>query len=240
MKRGRIFIFLLSVSTIVLLLYQHNHAFPSFAPQRIPDVTLIIDPGHGGEDGGAVSPGGTVESHINLQISLRLAALLDIYGIPYNLLRDSDRSLHSDSCKTLREKKVSDLRNRVSAIESTPNAIVMSIHQNIFSNSRYHGAHVFFSAHPESLSFAQTVQSTLKQALDPENNRIPAQIPDSVYLMKHITCPAVLVECGFLSNPEEEALLKTVEHQTKLAITLVSSYIQYQDTAKEELTYESS
>lgn len=231
---------LLSLAVSVLLLYWHNNGIPTFIPQRIPNATLIIDAGHGGEDGGAVSPNGTIESNINLEISLRMAGLMDLYGIPYHLLRDTDRSLHDENCNTLREKKVSDLRNRANTIEDTPDAVVISVHQNIFSNSKYHGAQVFFSNHEDSFPLAQIAQNTLRSALDPTNTRTPTAIPSSVYLMNHISCPAILVECGFLSNPAEETLLKTHEYQTKLAVSLVSAYITYQETAKEELIHESS
>ena len=237
-KRG--FCILLAMLMPVFLVHRHNKQVPTFVPQRISNAVLIIDAGHGGEDGGAVSPNGTIESNINLEISLRTAGLMDLYGIPYLLLRDTDRSLHDETCDTLREKKISDLRNRVAAVENTPNAVVLSIHQNTFSNSKYHGAQVFFSNHEDSLPFAQIVQNTLRGVLDPENSRTPTAIPASVYLMNHITCPAILVECGFLSNPAEEALLNTPEYQTKLAVSLVSAYITFQETSKEELIHESS
>lgn len=209
------------------------------SPARLPDAVLVLDAGHGGEDGGAVSPSGTVESRINLEIALRVAALMDLYRAERVLLRDSDCSLHDDGCVTLREKKVSDLRNRVARIESTPNAILMSIHQNAFSDRGYHGAQVFYGAHEKSLPFARHVQSTLRDGIDPENTRVPAAIPSSVYLMNHITCPAILVECGFLTNPAEEALLKAPEYQTKIAISLASAYLTYESTEEESL-YESS
>lgn len=230
----------LAVLVSFSLLRRDNRGEPVFIPARIPGATLIIDAGHGGEDGGAVSSSGTIESHINLEIALRVGALMDLYGIDHTLLRDSDRSLHDDGCVTLREKKVSDLHNRVDTIENTPNAVVMSIHQNIFSNSKYHGAQVFYAAHEDSLPFAQIVQSTLRAAVDPDNTRVPSAVTSSVYLMEHITCPAVLVECGFLSNPEEEALLTASGYQTKLAIALTAAYITYQESTKEEPLYESS
>lgn len=230
------------LAALVLLGLWHwdNRGAPAFIPARIPEATLIIDAGHGGEDGGAVSSSGTIESHINLAVALRVGALMDLYGIDHILLRDSDRSLHDDSCDTLREKKVSDLHNRVNTIESTPNAVLMSIHQNIFSNSKYHGAQVFYATHEDSLPFAQIVQSTLRTAVDSDNTRVPTAIASSVYLMNHITCPAILVECGFLSNPAEEALLTTTGYQTKLALALTSAYITYQESTEEEPLYESS
>lgn len=235
MKRNRIrnaaLVFLISSFVFLGLQLRNEREAPVFFPGRIPDTTLIIDAGHGGEDGGAVSPNGTVESHINLAVALRLRGIMELYGAQSLLLRDSDISLHDVSCKTLREKKVSDLHNRVAKIEDTENAVLISIHQNTFQNPKYHGAQVFWGPHKDSLSWAQITQNALKTALDPQNERVPVKIPESVYLLNHITCPAILVECGFLSNPEEEDFLKTSNYQTKLALTLASAYFStYQQT----------
>lgn len=230
----RVFVPVLVVVLIVTgVLTWQGRGEPVFTPTRIPDATLIIDAGHGGEDGGAVSPSGVVESHINLAVAQRLKALMDLCGVKSVLLRESDISLHNAGCETLRQKKVSDLHNRVAAIEGTPNSILISIHQNTFQSKKYHGAQVFFGLNEDSLSLAQFAQDSLREGLDPENSRIPAQIPSSVYLMKHVTCPAILVECGFLSNPTEEQLLQTPAYQTKIAVSLACAYLNYQHTAKE-------
>lgn len=197
--------------------------------------TLIIDAGHGGEDGGAVSASGTVESHINLAIAQRLDLLMGFYGVPAVMLRDSDISLHDDGCQTLREKKVSDLHNRVEQIESTDHAALISIHQNTYPNAKYHGAQVFYTNEELSLPLAQAAQEALRCTLDPENGRKPAVIPESVYLMNHISCCAILVECGFLSNPQEDALLQTPEYQLKIASALVGAYLQFQQIEGESL-----
>ena len=217
---------LVLIGAVFFVHSQKGREVPTFSPLESTHSTLIIDAGHGGEDGGAVSASGTVESHINLAVALRLKAFSDLLGTNAILLRDSDISLHDSGCETLRQKKVSDLRNRVEAIENTPNAVLMSIHQNTFQNPKYSGAQVFFGTNPDSLSFAEITQSTLK-SLNPQNVRIPAQIPSSVYLMNHISCPAILVECGFLSNPDEDALLQTPEYQTKLAMAMAGAYITY-------------
>lgn len=201
---------------------------PVFQPVRCAGYQLIIDAGHGGEDGGAVSLTGVPESGINLSIALKLDALLGLYGATPTLLRTEDISLHDDSASTLREKKVSDLHNRVDRIERTENAVLISIHQNTYQSSKYHGAQVFYSNGELSLPLAQLTQELLRQALDPENKRVPAKIPDTVYLMNHISCPAILVECGFLSNPEEEALLRSDSYQRKIAAALAAAWLQYQ------------
>jgi len=194
---------------------------------RFPEECLVIDAGHGGEDGGAVSVSGVAESTINLSIALKLEQLFGLYGVSPILLRTEDISLHDDDVTTLREKKVSDLHNRVEHIESLSNVTLISIHQNAYTTSNCTGAQVFFSNPDLSLPFAKTVQETLRLTLDTENRRVAAQIPDSVYLMNHISCRAVLVECGFLSNPQEDLLLQSEEYQTKIAASLLASWLQY-------------
>lgn len=180
----------------------------------------IIDAGHGGEDGGAVSRNGIPESQINLAVALRLEDILAFCGEAPLMLRREDISLHDGDCTTLREKKVSDLHNRVAAIEGEENAVLISIHQNSFPQERYHGAQVFFAPTDGSQQLAQHVQTILREKLQPDNSREAKQIPDTVYLMNHITCPAILVECGFLTNGAEEALLRDGDYQTKVALVL--------------------
>ena len=195
-------------------------------PYQLQGTTVVIDAGHGGEDGGAVSPAGTVESAVNLAIALRLDAVLGFCGVDTVLLRTEDVSLHDPWAQTLREKKASDLRNRAEMVEAIPNALLISIHQNTYAgSSRYHGAQVFYADPKRSLSLARHTQETLRLALDPENTRQAAKLPGAVYLMDHITCPAILVECGFLSNPEEDARLRTAGYQIKLAVALTSALL---------------
>ena len=199
---------------------------PAFAQVRMPKEQLILDAGHGGEDGGAVSLTGVPESNINLAVVLRLDQLLGFYGVAPVLIRDSDISIYDPGCETLRQKKVSDLHNRVSIIEGTENAVVISVHQNTFTNSAYHGAQVFFREGENSKALAKLMQDALREGIDPGNKRTPTKIPDSVYLMKHITCPAVLVECGFLSNPAEEEKLRGGSYQTQLALCIASAWLR--------------
>lgn len=194
---------------------------------------MVIDAGHGGEDGGAVSLSGAMESQINLAIAQRLDQLFGLFGVPVTMLRCEDISLHSDDAETLRQKKVSDLHNRVEAVNAAENAILISIHQNSFSDSRYSGAQVFFAPTDGSREFAEYTQEVLRVALDTNNQRVATEIPDTVYLMNHIDCPAILVECGFLSNAAEDQLLQTPEYQLMVAISLAGSYLQYQEITKE-------
>lgn len=198
-----------------------------FQPQRFADRTLIIDAGHGGEDGGTVSVTGTCESGINLEIALKMRDLCGFFGVKTILTRTEDRSVGDDSAKTLAEKKRTDLQNRVKLIESTDQAVLISIHQNYFTQSIYSGAQVFYAPTESSEEWGVQCQELLAAALDPDNTRVSKQISEDIYLMNHISCPALLVECGFLSNPEEAVLLETSEYQTKLAVTMMASYLTF-------------
>lgn len=211
----------------LLNLLGKNRSCSALVTLHGPSQQLILDAGHGGEDGGAVSLTGVAESTINLAITLKLDQLFGFYGVCPKLLRESDISLHDPEADTLRKKKVSDLKNRVRIIEETQNAIVISIHQNTFPNQAYHGAQVFYREGEESAALALLFQETLKNGIDKENQRQPTQIPDSIYLMQHITCPAILIECGFLSNPTEEQKLLSGGYQTQLAICIAGAWLQH-------------
>lgn len=206
---------------------------------RAGENTLVLDAGHGGEDGGAVSGNGIPESGINLDIVLRLDQIMGLYGVAPVLTRDGDYAIYTDGAKTLREKKVSDIRNRVALIERQPGATLISIHQNSYPNPKYSGAQVFFSAAAESRTLGEHIQQGVAAALDPGNQRVATRIPDTVYLMNHITCRAVLVECGFLTNPQEEQLLRDPNYQTKLAAAVAGAYLtEDTDQTGEESLYE--
>ena len=222
----------LLIGTAVFL-YRPPAVNSAFSPSRFAGETVVIDAGHWGEDGGAISVSGAVESQINLAIALRLDQVLGLYGVNTVLLRDSDISLHDADASTLRQKKVSDLHNRVEAIEALEDPVVISIHQNTFPSGKYHGAQVFYANGELSLPLAQITQSMLRQVLDPGNDRKPTAVSESVYLMSHISCRAILVECGFLSNPQEDLLLQSEDYQTKLAAVLAGAYLSYQKTMQE-------
>lgn len=201
-------------------------AWPAFGTAAETRPVLVLDAGHGGEDGGAVSLTGVPESGINLAITQRVDQLLGFCGAPPVVLREEDVSLHDPQADTLREKKASDLRSRVRAVEQVENGVLLSVHQNTFTDKKYHGAQVFYAPTEGSQALAETFQEALRSALDPENTRQAKPIPDSVYLMGHVSCPAVLVECGFLSNPEEEARLRSADYQTRLAAVLAGVWLR--------------
>ena len=222
--------FLFAAGTAFLWLFlfdlYRDSSVTAMYPTPFEKQLLILDAGHGGEDGGAVSLSGALESNLNLAVAKRMDGVLGLFGVRTLLLREEDISLHDPGAQTLRQKKSSDLRNRVAMVEAQQNAVLISIHQNSYPDGRYRGAQTFYAPTDGSRILAQTIQQTLCTALDPDNHRIEKQIPDTIYLMNHVTCPAVLVECGFLTHPQEERLLCSGGYQTKLATVLAGGYLQ--------------
>lgn len=197
------------------------------------ETVLILDAGHGGEDGGTSTPSGVKESEINLRIVQKIDALLAFCGVNAVLTRNEDISLHSQGSNTLHEKKVSDLKNRATFINSYENALLVSVHQNYFTDPRYSGSQVFFASGDISRQWGERTQELLRQALNPDNNRKAKLLPNSVYLFQHISCPAILVECGFLSHGEEASLLLTDSYQRKLAVALTGACLKQLNTLQE-------
>ena len=183
--------------------------------------TVIIDAGHGGEDGGTTSCSGILESEYNLKIAKRLNALLHLMGVQTKMIRTTDISVYTQGT-TIAQKKISDLKERVRIVNSTENAILVSIHQNYFPQPQYKGAQVFYGEHTDGKGFAQNTQQLLVNNLNPGSNRT-AKKAEGIYLMQKVDRLAILVECGFLSNPQEEALLRTDEYQNKLCCVLASA-----------------
>lgn len=196
------------------------------------DFTLVIDAGHGGEDGGALSDSGVRESDLNLSVALRTEDLAALLGVKTVMVRNSDISIHDEGCQTISQKKNSDLRNRVRIVESISQPLLLSIHQNHFSEKKYRGAQVFYAKTEGSDVWAEKLQADLK-ILDEKNHR-QYKPASKVYLMEHISCPAVLVECGFLSNPAEALLLEEANYQKKLAMTMLRAVAEQGKDVTEE------
>jgi N-acetylmuramoyl-L-alanine amidase len=187
--------------------------------------TIVIDAGHGEPDGGAISCTGLPECSYNLEISLRLKDLLNLLGYKTILTRTNASSIYTKG-NTIAEKKISDLKERVRIVEATHNPLLISIHQNQFSDGIYSGAVVLYGQQKDSKRIAESLQSKFIQHLNPGSKR-RSKPADGIYLMGHISCPAVLVECGFLSNPQEEAKLRSAEYQKKICCILVSSVSEF-------------
>lgn len=182
---------------------------------------IILDAGHGGVDGGATSCTGVLESTYNLEIALRLNDLCHLLGYETKMIRTTDISVYTKG-DTIAQKKVSDLKERVRIVNETENGLLISIHQNNFPDSRYHGAQVFFSRTEGSEQLARQMQDAFKNSINPGSNRMIKQ-SDGIYLMENIKKTGILVECGFLSNPEEEANLRSEGYQKKLCCVIASS-----------------
>ena len=204
----------------------HTAPVPAFAALEGSRASFVIDPGHGGEDGGAVSPGGVKESDINLAVALRVSELLRFAGQPTVMTRSADVSLDTEA-DTIRARKASDIRRRVELVNGTPGAVLLSIHQNSLPSSAVtHGAQVFWNAGEGAEALAGVVQDSLNGLINLGNEKNSRKIPDTIYLMNHVTAPAILVECGFLSNREETALLQTPSYQTKLAAAITAGTLR--------------
>lgn len=186
---------------------------------------IIIDAGHGGVDGGASSCTGVLESQINLEIALRLDDLLHLLGMDTLMTRTTDISIYTEG-ESIAAKKVSDLKNRVRIANENNNGILISIHQNHFSDNRYSGAQVFYAKSQGSEVLARSIQSSLIQTLNPGSKR-QAKKADGVYLMQNVQIPGVLIECGFLSNPAEEEKLRSASYQKKLCCVISSAISTY-------------
>lgn len=215
------------VMILAAVSYQRLEQLHSVAASADLTYVLVIDPGHGGDDGGAASPDGVLEADLNLMICKRLNALSRLCGIKTVMTRAGAAVDYPPEADSIAARKVADQKQRVSLIQSIPNAILLSVHQNHYPAAQPHGAQVLYAATPESAAFAELLQEQLVSLLDPQNRRVAAPISEDIYLMKNITCPGVLVECGFLSNPEECARLQSEAYQLKLSMTILSSYLLY-------------
>ena len=183
--------------------------------------TVVIDAGHGGPDGGATSCTGILESQFNLEIALRLRDLMEILGVQTVMIRETDCSVYTQG-NTIAQKKVSDLKERVRIVNSTENATLVSIHQNLFADAKYSGAQVFYAKTEGSQELAKNLQKAFIQTLNPDSHR-QAKKADGIYLMQHINCTGILIECGFLSNPKEEYLLRNDTYQKKLCAVIATT-----------------
>lgn len=228
MKRWNYYLFCVSTMVLMLLCAYWGSRVVTVISEELPFVRkhcIVIDPGHGGEDGGAVSCTGRMESEYNLAISRRLDDLLHLLGYRTRMTRTSDVSIYTTG-STIAQKKVSDLKERVRIVNKTGNALLVSIHQNQFSDSRYSGAQVFYAKTAGSKDLGQKLQAELVAALNPGSNRKSKPV-SGVYLLENIPCAGVLVECGFLSNPQEEAMLRNTDYQKKLCCVLAAALHQY-------------
>lgn len=226
-RRGWVFFYIMTIAAVLLAAQWGSRAVTVIAENSPIDREhrIVIDPGHGGEDGGATSCTGMVESAYNLDISLRLNDLFHLLGYETKMIRTTDTAVYTKG-ETIAQKKVSDLKERVRIVNETEDALLLSIHQNNFPDGRYSGAQVFYAGTEGSEALAKQLQAGFTSTLNPGSNR-KSKKSDGVYLMEHIQCTGVLVECGFLSNAAEEAKLRSPEYQKKLCCVIAATVSEY-------------
>lgn len=218
----------LAAGFVVGGVFDAGNIFPVFHDET-KRQTLIIDAGHGGFDGGAQASDGTSEQYINLCIARDLSALCTLFGERVVLTRPDEEALDYASGRSIHENKVADLKARKEIAENVQNGIFLSIHLNKFQETQYFGAQTFYSSnHEDSKLYAEAIQNCLIEGLDNNNARKAKAAPETVYLMKQLKCPALIVECGFLSNPEELISLKDEDYQKRLALCILSGYLSAQ------------
>lgn len=217
-----LFIVLIAVSATV----EYNNKIETVNTVAISQKSVIIlDAGHGGFDGGAVS-GDILEKDINLQFALSLEPMLKAFGFDVIMTRTTDSGTEDEGLNTIRQKKVSDIKNRLSLVENTNIECFVSMHQNMFSQPEYYGTQVFYgAANEKSLSLAESIQKSVKTLLQNDNNRAVKPCGKNIYLMYHTTKPAVLIECGFMSNSEELKLLLNNDYKNKLNFCILNGIL---------------
>lgn len=193
------------------------------------ELIVVIDAGHGGEDSGAVA-NSVLEKDINLEIALKLRDMLKASGIEVKMIRESDVSIYDTASGTIRERKVSDLKNRVKIVNNNKKNILVSIHQNKFEQSKYSGAQMFHSANNDkSQILAENIRKSITGLIQPENKRELKKGGSDIYLLNKAIVPAVIVECGFISNEEEAKNLSNEEYQSKMAFAIYCGILEYKN-----------
>lgn len=227
---GRNLGFLKALCLIAALSYaimqrESYSAAETFAMAENTFPILILDPGHGGADGGAVSLNGTKESEINLDIALRLRELCCLFGKSCVMTREQEALNYPPEADSVAGMKRWDTRSRVERINGTENGFLLSIHQNTYPDPKPRGPQVFYNDLCGAEK-AQVFQQLMAAALCPDSRRLAAAVSEDVYIMSHAECPALLAECGFLSNPEEAAALDTDSYKLKTAAVLMAACLR--------------
>lgn len=229
LNKKRITIMVLGVflSVFVFILATDRNEMVPTVSLPVSGKTIILDAGHGKPDEGAQSSNGTTEAETNLKIALKLQNLLEQSGSTVLLTRSDENAIYDLDAKTLRQKKVSDIHNRVKIGNESSADIFVSIHLNKIPQQQYDGWQTFYNADSsEGQKLAVSIQNNLNDAMQRENTRLAKTI-ENIYIIKHVEIPTAIVECGFLSNPEEEKLLLDDEYQNKLAWGIYNGIIDY-------------
>ncbi len=234
-----LFLLLLSISAALIFTGQKNSQAPprqTTEAQRQSEHSnapvIIIDAGHGGEDGGAIGVDGSLEKDLNLSIAFELAELFRADGYTVRLTRDTDILLYDRSSDFHGHKKEQDMKARLDICSEYENAIFISIHMNSFPQSKYKGLQVYYSPTASSSLLAESIQSAVIKNLQPENNRKIKPSDGNIYLLDKNIHPSVLIECGFLSNADDCASLSDKNYRSRLCLTVffaVENYIVSDD-----------
>lgn len=220
--------FLIILSAMLYLTFMANFSAAEASSMPITQKTVIVDAGHGGDDGGAIGIDGTVEKDINLDIALKLEKILKFYGFNVIMTRTQDVMTCDDGLDSLRKRKISDIHNRFELMRKNPDAIFISVHQNKFEDSSQHGTQVFYSGNDvRSKELAEAIQTSVTLTLQQKNDRVVKKSGSGIYLLYHAKIPAVLVECGFISNSDEVKKLKDESYRMKLAILIADGLLKY-------------
>lgn len=229
LNKKRITIIVLGVflSVFVFIFATDKNEIVPTVSLPVSGKTIILDAGHGKPDEGAQSSNGTTEAETNLKIALKLQNLLEQSGSTVLLTRSDENAIYDIDAKTLKQKKISDIHNRVKIGNESSADIFVSIHLNKIPQQQYDGWQTFYNENSsEGQRLAVSIQNNLNDAIQKENNRLAKPI-ENIYIIKHVEIPTTIVECGFLSNPDEEKRLLEDEYQNKLAWGIYNGIIDY-------------
>ena len=218
---------MLALSVNIIMHVFDEEIFIRSATGISEDKIVILDAGHGGADSGAVGTSGVLEKELNLAITLLMGKELEEHGYIVVYTRTDDRLLLGEGEDVKGIRKISDLKNRCKVAARYPSAIFVSIHMNSYGDSRYSGLQVYYSAlNSESRTLADCIQRTVREELQPNNNR-KIKEGNGIYVLENVTNPAVMVECGFLTNEEECKKLSEENYQKQLSFSLIRAIIEY-------------
>ncbi len=225
-----VLVFIIAATAIV--------AYAKAKPKELSGLCIAVDAGHGGMDGGAVGYDGTLEKDINLQVAKKLKKLLKSGGAKVIMTRTKDESIHDSSAKTVREQKRSDLLKRKTIASDQGTDIFISVHMNKFEQSQYRGAQIFYADNEDSRHLAGCIKERIVPVSEKSEEREIKPAYSTMYILNGTSRPAVIAECGFLSNPEEEQLLNDSDYQDKIANALYLGICDFvnrgKDTEEEE------
>ena len=233
-KRTIVLAGLLVISALIVSLSFTRENVPIFSKSN--GRVIVLDAGHGDPDGGAVSKRGTVESDLNLAVAKLLRKQLEDRGYKVIMTREDENGLYTEKSKSIKEKKKEDMNNRLEIANSSGADMFVSIHMNLFESEKYRGAEVLYSEKFEnSMLLAELIQAELV-AIDPENQtRTTKKADGNIFLLKNAEIPAVLIECGFLSNVDEEKLLKDPVYRKRLASAICDGIVEYYRSIQERV-----